>query len=61
MEDLSHIAVPGKITESGAFSMLPQSVMDGFSERANIDQAVKMLGLGNDTEEVTDGGSVAHD
>lgn len=60
MEDLSHIAVP-KMHVTEGFSFLPQTVMDGFSDKDAIDYASEMIGLTTSTEEVADEGPESHD
>ena len=60
MKDLSHISVPGKITVSGSFALMPQSDMDGLSDRPSTDQAARLMGLESavtQDEEVPGGGS----
>lgn len=39
------------------FSVLPQSLMDSFSDKAQTDEAARMIGLSTTPEEVPDEGS----
>jgi hypothetical protein len=56
MEDLSGIKLPGKMTVSGAFALMPQSDMDSLSDRSHTDAAAQLMGIG-ETKEVPDGRS----
>lgn len=52
MEDLSHIVIPAIPVKDG-LPVLPQAVIDGFSDAEQIVAATRLMGF----EEATDGGS----
>ena len=56
MMDLSHIQLPGKMTVSGAFGLMPKSDMDALSGKDHTDAAARLMGVSSDEEE-DDGGS----
>lgn len=57
MMDLSHITIPGKMTVSGAFALMPKSDMDKLSGKAATDNAARLMGISETEEEEGDGGS----
>ena len=54
MEDLSHITVP-KMKATEGFPVLPEAVMASFSDKAQTDEATRLMGFDNTTREVADG------
>lgn len=57
MQDLSGLTVP-KMQVTEGFAVLPQEVMDSFSDKSRTDEAARMIGLpANAVEEAAGEGS----